>query len=97
MVLINPHSPLLLKSEKGQEKKLLMKYDGPFEVMKKLNPVSYRLRMPASYGIHLVLNIAHLEKYQTSPAEFGVWPQEPLNWEDFDELPEYKVDKTVAK
>ena len=75
MVLINPHSLSLLKSEKGQGKKLLMKYDGPFEVMKKLSPVSYRLRMAASYGIHSVLNIAHLEKYQASPPEFGVWPQ----------------------
>jgi hypothetical protein len=28
--------------------------------------------MPASYGIHPVLNIAHLEKYQASPTEFGV-------------------------
>ena len=97
MVLINPHSLSLLKSEKGQGKKLLMKYDGPFEIMKKLSPVSYRLRMPASYGIHPVLNIAHLEKYQASPTEFGVRPQKSLNREDFDELLEYEVDKIVAE
>ena len=97
MVLINPHSLSLLKSKKGQGKKLLMKYDGPFKIMKKLSPVSYRLRMPASYGIHPVLNIAHLEKYQASPTEFGVWPQESLNREDFNELPEYEVDKIVAE
>jgi len=84
MVLINPHSLSLLKSEKGRGKKLLMKYDGPFEIMKKLSPVSYRLRMPASYGIHPVLNIAHLEKYQASPTEFGVQHQKSLNHEDFD-------------
>ena len=97
MVLINPHSLSLLKSEKGQGKKFLMKYDGPFEVIKKINPVSYCLRMRASYGIHPALNIAHLEKYQTSPPEFGVRPQKSLNHEDFDELPEYEVDKIVAK
>ena len=97
MVLINPHSLSLLKSENGRGKKLLMKYDGPFEIMKKLSPVSYRLRMPASYGIHPVLNIAHLEKYQASPAEFGVRPQKSLNREDFDKLPEYEVDKIVAE
>ena len=65
--------------------------------MKKLSPVSYRLKMPASYGIHPVLNIDHLEKYQASPTEFGVWPQKSLNHEDFDELPEYEVDKIVAE
>ena len=53
--------------------------------------------MPASYGIHPVLNIAHFEKYQTSPPEFGARPQKSLNWEDFDELPEYEVDKIVAE
>lgn len=26
--------------------------------------VAYRLRMPDSYGIHPVINIAHLDKYQ---------------------------------
>jgi len=74
-----------------------MKYDGPFEVIKKPSPVSYRLRMPALYGIHPVLNISHLEKYQTSPTEFGVQPQKSLNHEDFDKLPEYEVDKIVAE
>jgi len=97
MVLINPHSLSLLKSEKGRGKKLLMKYDGPFKVIKKLSLVSYQLRMPASYGIHPVLNIAQLEKYQTSPTEFGVRPQKSLDCEDFDELPEYEVEKKVAK
>jgi hypothetical protein len=96
-VLINPHSLSLLKSEKGRGKKLLMKYDGPFEIMKKISAVSYRLKMPASYGIHPVLNIAHLEKYQSSPPEFGDRPQKSLNREDFDELPEYEVDKIIAE
>ena len=41
LVLLNPHSLSLLKSEKGCGRKLLMKYDGPFEVIKKLSPVSY--------------------------------------------------------
>jgi hypothetical protein len=74
-----------------------MKYDGPFEIMKKISAVSYRLKMPASYGIHPVLNIAHLEKYQSSPPEFGDRPQKSLNREDFDELPEYEVDKIIAE
>ena len=72
-----------------------MKYDGPFEVIQKLSPVSYW--MPSSYGIHPILNIAHLEKYQSSPAEFGERPIKNLNWEDFNELPEYEVERTITE
>src|SRR3979490_881899 len=72
-VLIDPHSLDMLRSKKGLGKKLQMKYDGPFEILEKKSPVTYRLRMPASYGIHPVLNIAHLEKYHLSPDEFGIW------------------------
>ena len=53
--------------------------------------------MPASHGIHPVLNIAHLEKYQTSPPEFSERPQKSLNQEDFDDLPEYEVERIVAE
>ena len=97
MVVINPHSLSLLRTEKGRGKKLLMKYDGPFEIIKKISPVSYRLKMPASYGIHPVLNIAHLEKYQTSPPEFGDRPRKSLNREDFNDLPEYEVERIIAE
>ena len=69
-VLLDPHLLSLLRTEKGKGRKLLVKYDGPFEIIKKISPISYQLKMAASYGIHPVLNIAHLEKYQTSP-EFG--------------------------
>ena len=71
-VLLNPHSLSLLRNEKGRGKKLLMKYDRPFKVIQKLSPVSYRLRMPASYGIHPIINIAHLEKYQPSSANLVI-------------------------
>ena len=63
LVLLNLHSLSLLRNETGRGRKLLMKYDGPFEIIQKLSAVSYRLRMPQSYRIHPVLNIAHLERY----------------------------------
>ena len=52
--------------------------------------------MPESYGIHPVLNIAHLERYQPSPSEFGNRPTKSLNRADFDELPEYEVEMIIA-
>ena len=73
-----------------------MKYDGPFEIIQKLSAVSYQLRMPESYGIHPVLNIAHLEKYPPSPAEFSNRPTKSLNCANFDKLPEYEVEIIIA-
>ena len=43
-----------------------------------------------------MLNIAHLEKYQPSPAKFGNWPTKSLNHADFDELLEYKVEMIIT-
>jgi hypothetical protein len=54
-----------------------MKYDGPFEIIRKLSPVTYQLRLPVSYGIHPILNIAHLETYYKSPPELGDRPSSP--------------------
>ena len=53
--------------------------------------------MPSSYAIHPILNIAHLEKYQSSPAEFGECPIKNLNWEDFNKLPEYEVKGIITE
>ena len=78
-MLLDPHSLSLLRSEKAQGRKLLMKYTSPFKIIQKISPVSYHLKMPALYGIHPVLNITHLEKYQSSPPEFSSQPQKSLH------------------
>jgi hypothetical protein len=78
-VVINAHSLRLMKKEKGRGQKLLMRYDGPFEILQKVSPVAYHIRLPSSYGIHPVINIAHLEKYEPSPPEFGSRPIKQLN------------------
>jgi hypothetical protein len=95
MVVLNPHSLGLLKNEKGRGKKLHMKYDGPFEVIRKLSPVTYQLRLPVSYGIHPILNIAHLEAYERSPPEFGSRPTKSLNRDDFDVTPEVDIQSII--
>lgn len=96
-VVINRRNLGLLKDEKGRGDKLLTRYEGPFEIIKKISAVAYRLRMPASYGMHPVLNIEHLEKYQESPGEFGERPQLKTGRLSFDALPEYEVDRIVAE
>ncbi|HXP49451.1 MAG TPA: hypothetical protein VN922_05840, partial [Bacteroidia bacterium] len=95
LVVINPHSLNLLKSVKGKGEKLLMKYEGPFEIIQKLSPTAYRLRMPASFGMHPVINIAHLERYNKSPEELGERPIRSIGREDFIDLPEYEVERII--
>jgi hypothetical protein len=73
-----------------------MKYDGPFEILRKLSPVTYQLRLPVSYGIHPILNIAHLEAYHESPPEFGSRPTKGLNRDDFDVTPEVDIESIIA-
>ena len=62
LVLLKLHSLSLLRSEPGCGRKLLMKYNGPFEIIQKFSAISYWFHMPESYSIHPVLNITHLEK-----------------------------------
>lgn len=69
-----------------------MKYDGPFEVLRRISPITYQIRLPVSYGMHPILNVAHLEKYNRSPEEFGDRPTKNLNREDFKSLPEFEVE-----
>ena len=52
--------------------------------------------MPESNGIHPVLNIVHLEKYQPSSAEFGNQPTKSLNHAYFNELPDYEVEMIIT-
>jgi len=72
-------------------------YDGSFEIMKKIIAVAYQLQIPASYGIHLVLNIEHLESYHVSPPEFGYHPTKSLAREDFGMFPEYEVNGIIEE
>ena len=96
-VVINRRNLGLLREEKGRGDKLLARYEGPFEFMQKISTVTYHLCMPGSYGMHPVLNIHHLEKYQESPEEFRDRPRLEMKRPNFDALPEYKVDKIVAE
>jgi hypothetical protein len=95
-VLINPQSLELLKKITGVGRKLLPKFDGPFEITEKLSPVTYRLNLSSNYEIHPVLNIEHLEKYHRSPEELGERPTRQ-NIRDVDKAPkeEFAIDAIV--
>jgi hypothetical protein len=96
LVLINPHSLKLLGSESGLGKKLLMKFDGPFEIQDKISAVTYCLRLPSSYRMHPIINIAHLEPYAKSPEKLGDRQIIPAKCAS-DAVQEWEVDKIVAE
>lgn len=95
LVLINPHS-LKLVDVKGTGKKLVQKTLGPFEIVEVINPMVYRLRLPASYPMHPIFNLEHLKKYHQSPEGFGQRVTLPPTRPDFDDTPEYEVEAILG-
>ena len=69
-VLVNPHS-LEWVDAKGTGTKLKQRWIGLFEVIQKINPKVYRLRMSDQYPGLPVFNIEHLKPYRVSDPEWG--------------------------
>jgi hypothetical protein len=94
-VLISPHS-LEWKESKGEGAKLVQRWIGPFEVLQKLNPRTYRVRLNDKYPGFPVFNLDHMKPYKESAERFG---QRTLMSETRDraESEEYEVEKIVGK
>ncbi|KAG9222045.1 hypothetical protein CCMSSC00406_0008030 [Pleurotus cornucopiae] len=75
LVLVNPHTLQLVEAS-GTGRKLVQRMIGPFEVLERINPLVYRLRLPTNYPMHPVVNINHLKRYTPSDPRFG--PRETL-------------------
>lgn len=94
LVLVNPHTLKLVDVE-GTGKKLVQRAIGLFEVMEKINPMVYRLRLPDNYPMHPVFNLEHLKKYKPLPPEFG--PRTTLpSTHDLLASPEYEVEAILG-
>lgn len=94
LVLINPHTLKLVDAE-GTGRKLIQRVIGPFEVLEKISPMVYRLRLPDTYPMHPVFNLEHLKKYHPSPPEFG--PRNSLpSTREFLASPEYEVEAILG-
>jgi hypothetical protein len=96
-VLLNPHTLKMLRDIRGRGQKLLMRYDGPFEISEQLGPNTYRLRMPASYRMHPVFNSEHLEPYKGNTTPVCNRPTKRINRDDFDIKIEYEVERIIAQ
>ena len=70
LVLVNPHS-LEWVDSKGAGAKLKQRWIGPFEVIQRINPNVYRLRMSDQYPGYPVFNIEHIKLYNPSDEKWG--------------------------
>ncbi|GKE27992.1 hypothetical protein Tco_1443376, partial [Tanacetum coccineum] len=67
----------------GKKEKLAPRYVGPFEILERIGPVAYRLRLPQEFsGVHDTFHMSNLKKY-LADANLHV----PLG--------EVKIDKTL--
>jgi hypothetical protein len=47
----------------GSSLKLVVRYCGPFEILKKIRPIAYMLAFPANMRMHNVFHVSLLKKY----------------------------------
>ena len=95
-VLVNPHALEWLES-KGEGKKLTQRWIGPFEVIQRVNPNVYRLRMSSLYPGLPVFNYQHLKKYVEAPPEYGERATLPETRTRKPAEEEYEVEKIIAE
>jgi len=94
-VLVNPHT-LDWVDSKGMGMKLKQHWIGPFEILQKINPNVFWLRMSENYPGFPVFNIEHLWKCEESPPELGDHTVLPESRCVHVESPEYEVESIVG-
>ena len=57
----------------GSCEKLSPKYCGPFEVLERIGPFSYRLAFPARTRDHNVFHVSLLKRYVHDPNHVIIW------------------------
>ena len=73
----------------GKRGKLSPRFIGPFEILKRIGTVAYRLTLPPSMtGVHEVFHVSMLWKYTLDPAHVVDWGQIEVDTnETFEEGP----------
>ena len=78
----------------GKREKLSRRFIGPFEILKRIGTVAYRLALtPSMSGVHEVFHVSMLRKYTPDPAHLVDWGQIEVDTDGtFEEGPVYILD-----
>ena len=81
-------------SIKTRHRSLIPKYDGPFEVLKRVGQVAYRLKLPDRLKLHLTFHVSFLKSYHGDLDTARVQRQRapPLVIKEFDQQVEQILD-----
>ena len=73
-------------------RKLAERQLGPFEIVKVISSNAIKLKLPASFKIHDVINVSRIQPYKPSVIGQKVIPPEAVEVEG---TPEYKVEEVL--
>ena len=85
LVKLTPH--ILKKvSSKTRQRGMIPKFEGPFEVIKKVGEVAYMLKLPERLKLHLTFHVSFLKPYfgDVEPIRVQVKCAPPLVMKQFD-------------
>jgi hypothetical protein len=85
------NSSLILRNK---NKKLKPRKLGPFKIIKKISPVTYKLDLPKKYRIHPIIHVSELEPYYEDNFNRTQAPPPPVIIDDEEE---YEVEKILDK
>jgi len=67
MIKLRPRRQISAKPQLGSSGKLLKRYYGPFQVVNRVGPVAYRLKLPEGTNIHPIFHCSILKPFKGSP------------------------------
>jgi len=94
-VLLNSRNITLDVESRRPSKKLQSRYIGPFEIIEKMSPVNYKLKLPDTMKIHPVFHVSLLQKYLKNTEEFPNRQIPPPPVEQVEGQEEYEVEKVL--
>ncbi|KAK9162889.1 hypothetical protein Syun_003791 [Stephania yunnanensis] len=71
LVLLKLTQILKKFNKKKTHKVLVQRYEGPFEVVKRVEMVTYRLKLPEKLKIHLTFHVSYLKPFNSDEADPG--------------------------
>uniref|UniRef100_A0A803M2A2 Chromo domain-containing protein n=1 Tax=Chenopodium quinoa TaxID=63459 RepID=A0A803M2A2_CHEQI len=85
-------------STKTAQRALIPRYDGPFEVLKKVGAVAYRLQLPERLKVHPTFHVSYLKPYYEDTEALHLISKRnpPSNWKQFTKEVEKILDRSMS-